>query len=378
MGSAILRSMTAQQMNPLVSILIPAYNAKRWLADSLRSALEQTWDRKEIIVIDDGSTDATLSVARSFQSDIVRVFSQDHQGAAAARNNAFARSRGDYIQWLDADDQLGPDKIAVQLAALGDSPDPRTLLSAEWGKFLHRRSRARFIPTGLWCNLSPVEWLTRKMEQNAFMQTATWLVSRELTEKAGPWDTRLLGDDDGEYFCRVLMAAKEVRFVPGAKVYYRQPRSSNLSYIGECDRKRDAMWLSMKLHVGDLRSMDDSQRSRAACLKYLQNFLVSIHPERPDLVSRTQKLAQELGGSLELPRFSRLFACANKLFGWRASRKMQRWYQRCRLWLLRNLDKLPAVFFIPVFRQDEPITTGNGTLNTNKTESNGVPMRSAH
>ena len=62
-----------------------------------------------------------------------------------------------------------------------------------------------FVPTSLWSDLSPCEWLVRQMEENIYMQTATWLVSREVTEAAGPWDTRLLGDDDGEYFSRVLL-----------------------------------------------------------------------------------------------------------------------------------------------------------------------------
>ena len=76
-------------MRPLVSILIPAYNSEEWLAQTLRSAMAQTWDRKEIIVVDDGSKDGTLAVARSFESDIVKVFTQPNQGASAARNNAF-------------------------------------------------------------------------------------------------------------------------------------------------------------------------------------------------------------------------------------------------------------------------------------------------
>ena len=98
-------------MKPLVSILIPAYNASEWVADALRSALAQTWERKEIVVVDDGSSDKTLSIARLFESDSVRVFTQANQGAAAARNQAFLLSKGDYIQWLDADDLLAPDKI---------------------------------------------------------------------------------------------------------------------------------------------------------------------------------------------------------------------------------------------------------------------------
>ena len=68
-----------EPMRPLVSILIPAYNAEQWIADTLRSAIAQTWERKEIIVVDDGSTDRTLAVARQFESEQVRVVAHEHQ-----------------------------------------------------------------------------------------------------------------------------------------------------------------------------------------------------------------------------------------------------------------------------------------------------------
>ena len=74
--------------------------------------------------------------------------------------------------------------------------------------------RARSVPNSLYQSLSPVEWLLRKMSQNLHMQTATWLTSRELAEAAGPWDTRLLSDDDGEYFCRVLWHPKVPALYP--------------------------------------------------------------------------------------------------------------------------------------------------------------------
>src|SRR6266566_9337206 len=99
-------------MDPLVSILIPAFNAQEWITDTLKSAIAQTWPRKEILVIDDGSTDQTLAIARQFASEGVSVITQKNQGAAATRNKALSISQGDYIQWLDADDPLAPDKIA--------------------------------------------------------------------------------------------------------------------------------------------------------------------------------------------------------------------------------------------------------------------------
>lgn len=326
-------------MKPLVSILIPAYNAEAWLSDTLKSAIAQTWDRKEIIVIDDGSKDGTLRLARNFESTGVRVFTQRNQGAAATRNNAFAQSRGDYIQWLDADDLIGPDKIAKQLEALGDSPNRRILLSGEWGRFMYRPRRAKFTPSGLWCDLSRAEWLIRKMSENTYMQTATWLVSRELTEAAGPWDTRLLGDDDGEYFCRVLLASEGVRFVSGAKVYYRQSGSSSLSYVGASDRKCDAQWLSMKMHIGYLRSLEDSARSRAACVRYLQNWMVCFYPERLDIFEKAKELSRKLGGQIEAPPLSWKYSWIRALFGRRFARRAELRLQGLRWSMASFLDR---------------------------------------
>jgi glycosyltransferase involved in cell wall biosynthesis len=101
-------------MKPLVSILIPANNVESWIADTIRSAIGQTWPRKEIVVVDDGSSDQTLAIARKFASTSVAIVSQPNQGASAARNHAFSLSQGDYIQWLDADDLLAPGKIATR------------------------------------------------------------------------------------------------------------------------------------------------------------------------------------------------------------------------------------------------------------------------
>ena len=102
-------------MSSLVSILIPAYNAEQWLGDTLRSVVGQTYMNKEIIVVDDGSRDNTLSVARRFESPSVKVMTQSNQGAAAARNKALSVSQGEYIQWLDADDLLSAEKIERQM-----------------------------------------------------------------------------------------------------------------------------------------------------------------------------------------------------------------------------------------------------------------------
>jgi glycosyltransferase involved in cell wall biosynthesis len=331
-------------MKPLVSILIPSYNAENWIAQTIRSAIAQTWPRKEIIVVDDGSRDRTADEARRFASKEVTVVTVENQGAAAARNHALKLCQGDYIQWLDADDLLGPDKITRQLAALREGDGQRTLLSGPWAYFNYRPDRARFVATSLWHDLSPVDWLVRKMGENLHMQTATWLTSRELAEKAGAWDTRLLSDDDGEYFCRVLLASKGTRFVPDARVFYRLTPSGRLSQIGTSNKKKDAMLVSMKLHIEYLRSLEESERVRKACLIYMQNWFDVFYPERPDIVAELQGLAAQLNGRLEIPRLRWKYAWMKPIFGFKTARRAQIVLPEFKASLFRRWDKVMYKF----------------------------------
>lgn len=327
-------------MKPLISILIPAYNAGPWIADAIQSARSQDWPRKEIIVVDDGSTDNTLAVAQRFAGAEVRVVTQNNAGASAARNQAFSLCQGDYIQWLDADDLLAADKLSRQMAVVENCTDRRALFSSEWGRFMFRPRRAQFDATALWANQAPVEWLLRKMGQGSHMQPATWLVSRELTLAAGPWDTRLSLDDDGEYFCRVLLASSGVRFVPGAKSFYRMSSLSSLSMVDQSDKKLESLWLSMQLHTGYLRDLEDSERTRAACVTYLGIWLPCFYPARPDIIAQAGKLAAKCGGKLEMPRVRRKYRWIEKLLGRRAASRAQVLLPNLKTAALRSWDKL--------------------------------------
>ena len=353
-------SLAAVENGPLVSILIPAHNAEKWIAATLRSAIEQTWEPKEIIVVDDGSTDRTLAIARRFESESLRVVSQPNRGASAARNTAFGLCRGDYIQWLDADDLLAPDKIAKQMQLVMEGASDLTLISCPWGQFWHRYYRARFTRTELWCDLSPSEFLLRKMDQGIFLQTSTWLVSRRLTEAAGPWSTALSVDDDGEYFCRVLRASEGVRFVLDAKVYYRYSGVSGLNYIGQSDRKLDSFWRSMQLHIDYLRAMDDSERARDACVKYLQANLIYFYAKRDDIMRQAEYIAHGLGKTLHPPRLDWKFAWLKVLLGWSLATRAQLFMPHLKCSVVQSWDEM-------LFRIESP---AESSRNRQKIEEN--------
>jgi len=326
-------------VKPLISILIPAYNAQEWVADTIKSAAGQTWPRKEIIIVDDGSTDQTFTIARQFGSKEVKVVTQQNQGAAAARNKAFSLCQGDYIQWLDGDDLLAPDKIAQQIRVAESCGNNRVLLSAAWGRFIYRVARAQFVPTRLWCDLSPIEWLVRKMSEGIFMQTDSWLVSRELCQAAGPWDTRLLSDDDGEYFCRVISASNRIRFVPEAQALYRVTAPNRLSYVGLSEKKQDALLLSSQLHVKYVQLLEDSDRVRTACVRFLQDSLIYFYPERSDIVAELETLAMRLGGRLKAPRLRWKYAWMKPLVGWDLAKRAQLVLPQLKASLLRCWDR---------------------------------------
>jgi glycosyltransferase involved in cell wall biosynthesis len=327
-------------MNPVVSILMPAFNAQAYIVDAIKSALGQTWPRKEIIVVDDGSRDQTLSIARKLASKEVAVVTQAHQGAAAARNRAFSMCQGDYVQWLDADDLLAPDKIARQMAALDRGTSTRVLYSSAWGFFMYRPRMADFVPTPLWCDLRPVEWLFRKMGQGFSMQTSTWLAGRALAQAAGPWNTQLSVDDDGEYFCRVLLASDGTRFVPEARVFYRFSGYKRLSHIGRSDHKMESQFLSIRLHIGYLRSLEESERIRQACMRYLQRWIPVFYPERLDIVRQMEQLAATLGGRLEVPLFSAKHVWIQEVFGWPLLKRLQTAKRRLRWSTARSVDRV--------------------------------------
>jgi glycosyltransferase involved in cell wall biosynthesis len=269
----------------------------------------------------------------------VKVVTQANQGAAAARNHLYSLAQGGYIQWLDADDLLSADKISSQMA-VAESVDPLALLSCGWGFFRYRPQKAGFIPSLLWENLTPLEWLLRKWEHNLFMQTGTWLTSRELSGRAGPWNPNLRGDDDGEYFFRVIRECQGIHFVPQGKVYYRVSSANRLSYIARSAEKTQAQYDGMVLQIGYLRSLSDDERARAACVTYLRNWSPNFYPERQDLFEAAQKLAASLGGRLEAPKLSWKYSWIQKTMGWPAAKRAQVNYNELKASALRSWDKM--------------------------------------
>ncbi len=326
-------------MAQLVSILIPAYNAQKWIRRTMESALGQSWPHKEIVVVDDGSTDRTLRILRSFESGIVKIVSQENRGGPAARNLALRHAQGDFIQWLDHDDLLDPDKIKNQLRSERFDGDPGTLLSGSFAQFYFSRARAKFHSGPLWRDLAPIDYFLIKFGQNTWIHPSVWLVGRELTEAAGPWAEIRSPYDDGEYFCRVVAACKRIVFVPEAKSYWRIANAKSMNR-SRSDEALEAMYATTLLSIGHFRALEDSPRTRGACVQCLQDLFDTLGPNAAGIQKKARRLAQELGSSVSIrplrPRYRRI----EPILGSRIAAMMQDAVPAMKEKLLKSWDKL--------------------------------------
>ena len=120
---------------PMVSVVVPMYNAAPYTGAALESILGQTWPALEIIIVDDGSTDDSAAIAARYAGGRLRLVQQANAGAASARNHGMSLAQGYYIQFFDADDRMTPDKIARQVEAL--TATPGKVAACGWRPFIH-------------------------------------------------------------------------------------------------------------------------------------------------------------------------------------------------------------------------------------------------
>ncbi len=205
------------EFSELVSIIIPCYNAERWVSEAISSCLKQTYRPIEIIVIDDGSTDGSLDVLRSFGAE-VRWESGPRRGACYARNRGFALSEGQYIQFLDADDYLLPEKIERQVSFLVETG--ADVVYGDWRDQYHKPDgvivSGEVRVTGVQDDMLEAtlgSWWSANM---------TFLFRRGVVLQSGGWDESLGAGQDRDFFISIAMTGAGIRYQPGCYSVYRR------------------------------------------------------------------------------------------------------------------------------------------------------------
>jgi len=308
-------------MTPRVSVLIPCYNAEKYIGETLASLRAQTWPNLEVVVVDDGSTDASVAAVEAAGLAGLKLVRQANRGQTAALNTALAHATGDFVQYLDADDLIDADKIALQMARLADAPD--CIASAEWGRFYDDPAKTPFNPESVWRDLDPLDWLAEsRAEGLGMMFPALWLAPMSLIQAAGPWNEALTLNNDAEYFTRVLLRARRVLFVEGARCRYRSGLAGSLS-----GQKSAAHWASqrrvLKLCQAYVLEREDSERMRRAFALSWQHLAHASLPYDTALADEALANARALHPVTIRPGGGPAFRLLSRMIGWRAARRLQ-------------------------------------------------------
>lgn len=232
-------------MSGLVSILIPCHNAERWVGQAIESALAQTYTPLEVIVDDDGSTDGSLDIIRGF-GDRIRYETGPNRGANAARNHLLKLARGEWAQYLDADDYLLPDKIAPQMRVLKECPDADVLyglVTKEWRDGDGVKQDLQLIPEPRdpWVLLA--RWY--------LPQTGGPIYRKSALLDVGGWKIDQPCCQEHELYLRLLKAGKNFVYCPHNGAIYRIWSADTLCHRddGEVRRQRRAILAAEEAHL---------------------------------------------------------------------------------------------------------------------------------
>ncbi|BAZ13305.1 family 2 glycosyl transferase [Calothrix sp. NIES-4071] len=217
---------------PVISIIIPAYNAEKTILQTIASVQQQTFSNFELIVINDGSTDRTLELLHSITDERLKIFSYENGGLPVARNRGISHATGEFIAFLDADDLWTPDKLELQLAALQQHPEAGVAYS--WTYFMDDKGEslspgeATFLEGNVYAQL---------LVNNFLASGSNPLISRQAIESIGGFDSAFPHCADWDYWLR-LAASWHFVVVRKHQILYRQSRGGMSSKIDGIEKQQ--------------------------------------------------------------------------------------------------------------------------------------------
>jgi glycosyltransferase involved in cell wall biosynthesis len=322
---------------PLVSIIIPVYNTEKYLEETINSAINQTWPNKEIIIVDDGSADNSLLIANKFAGPNIKVFSQENKGASAARNKGLSEASGAYIQFLDADDLLSPDKINSQLKQLLGYTDTLSICPVihfrtdciDLNKLQPDKKELAYYKEAH----GPFEFLLIVYGigpgPGGMIPVHSWLTPVNLILEAGKWNENLTMNDDGEFFCRVALASKAILVSNDVFCYYRKYIGISVqSMSGNRDLKSlTSQYNSLILIKHHLEQFRKDKRINIVTSKSLSTLLMITYPKYKTLTKKIAADIKKLGNISYSPVMGgRAIEFIKSIFGWKIARLIQYWY----------------------------------------------------
>lgn len=317
---------------PLVSVIVPLYNAAEYILETIDCLLNQTYQNIEIIVIDDFSSDNSFQLVSSIQSDRIILKKNKKKGACAARNYGFELSKGEFIQFLDADDLLSKNKIEAQFKLIKDIPN--AIATCGWGKFTNYNDKVVVKNQLINKNYStPYLWLIDAWQNIEMAPTIVWFAPRNVLIKAGGWNEQLLKNQDGEFFCRVILNSSCIKYSNEAVAYYRT-NPNGITHSKITFEKLASQLQSYQLYEKHLSSKFKDFKTRKAIGNLYLKFIYHQFGTHPLLVGKAWEYFYNLNVGKPWGIGGEILQLLTRLMGFKAALKIKHFFKL--RWLLLN------------------------------------------
>jgi glycosyltransferase involved in cell wall biosynthesis len=315
----------ATTLQPLVSVIIPCYNAEKYILQTLESVFAQSYANYEIIVIDDGSTDESYEILQDIKHEKLRIFTQKNQGPSAARNHGMALASGKYLQFLDSDDLLLPEKIAKQVAIL--EVNDADVAYGNWFKFETNPAGEEII----------TETIIRQIEGRADIAafTSFWcppaalLYSKKIVDKIGTWNMKLPIIQDARFLLDAVLQGGKFVYADDFVAKYRVHQTGSVSTKSKTSFTKDCfenakqvhqLWL-LDIQNGDLAKKDAIFQVYCQCIRSFSNLDVVLFEQS---IREVENLINEKF----VPQSPILLKFLSHLFGYRKAEKISSYYRK--------------------------------------------------
>ncbi|MEM0518344.1 glycosyltransferase family 2 protein [Aequorivita flava] len=274
----------------MVDIIIPLYNKEEFIEDTLHSVNSQLYNDYKCYIIDDGSDDNSINLVKNFIKDKPRFFlikrnEELSKGAATCRNIGLQNSNQKFIQFLDADDLLAPNKISSQLELLVDE-NPLTISTCKWGGLLNGKIERynNLISYKSFYNIPG--FLNSLTQSKGYFPIHAYLIPRKLIQKSGLWNEALALNDDGEFIMRILSNTTKVVYSKKGYVLYRGSNGNNLSDFSSLNKTEGALisWIlveNMLIEKFDSRVLKFIEFSKGKFFSNVERNYPNLIQENP-------------------------------------------------------------------------------------------------
>ncbi|MET4083614.1 glycosyltransferase involved in cell wall biosynthesis [Pedobacter sp. UYP30] len=306
---------------PLISVCIPAYNSAQYIVQTITCICVQSYSNIEIIVVNDGSQDQTEEFLESIKDERLKIFNIPNSGACKARNFAYEKANGDFIVFFDADDYVMPNFIATQYDAI--RKDLNSVVFSGWGRFHNNDLTTLKIEETPRETFTFLKWInTYWYNTKSMTNPGRALIPRNLLEIAGLWNEELSLNDDFEFFTRIFKTSEKIIFNNESYLFYRSGLDS-LSNKKDLIGYKSYYSSTLKGIEYALESFKGDSDVEKSCANLLQLFVYSSYPTYPELVMKSEKLIQQLGGS-DLPFPSgKITNLITKIIGWKYAKRIR-------------------------------------------------------